>query len=239
MNNNNDISISKTQNTNKENTKKDSQTKEQKINTQATPQSTENKENTQTTENRGNKTTMNRKPIKKNMKGPRRNNKNNLSIEILTQKRVSTTREGGSKTSYFVMSACGNKAGSIGLGIGKASNFSGAMTKANNNAKKNMTPVLGGVKNRTTFHNTVIKKRGISMVITKAPAGQGLKAISTVEKMCNLIGVTDLSVKVHGPRNKINIAQLFYQALIEQIPLKKIAQFKEKNIAQLSAVRAN
>lgn len=134
--------------------------------------------------------------------------------KIVDIRRVTRVVKGGRRFSFSVSMVIGNKKGSVGVGIGKASDTALAIEKAMRDAKKNM------VKLKLTDEMSIpyeVEAKYKSSVVTIRPAkGRGVVAGSSVRTVLELAGITEVGSKILSrSKNKLNNARAAVQALSE------------------------
>jgi len=132
--------------------------------------------------------------------------------KIISIRRVTRVVAGGRRFSFSVAMVLGNKKGSVGVGIGKASDTALAIEKAVRSAKKNMIKVPLSKEMRIP-HETGAKYCSSVVIIMPAP-GRGLVAGSSVRNVLELAGVKNVSAKILSrSKNRLNNAQAAIKAL--------------------------
>jgi len=132
--------------------------------------------------------------------------------KIISIRRVTRVVAGGRRFSFSVAMVIGNKKGSVGVGIGKASDTALAIEKAVRNAKKNLIKVPLSKEMRIP-HVTGAKYCASVVTIMPAP-GRGLVAGSSVRNVLELAGIKNVSAKILSrSKNRLNNAQAAIKAL--------------------------
>lgn len=157
-----------------------------------------------------------------------RDEKKELSQEILEIARVTRVMAGGKRMRFRACVGVGDKNGKVSLGIAKGADVMMAVTKATTQANKHTitVPIVAG-----TIPFAIHKKFGAAKILLKpAPKGTGVKAGGAVRVILELAGVRDVVGKILGSKNKINNAKATMDALkdLENIDLKR----KEFNITK-------
>jgi len=133
---------------------------------------------------------------------------------IIEIRRVTRVVAGGRRFSFSVAMVAGNKKGSVGVGLGKASDTALAIDKATRDAKKNMIKVRT-TKEMSIPHDVEAKYNASVVRISPSP-GRGLIAGSSVRNVLELAGLKDVSAKIFSrSRNKLNNARAAVKALVE------------------------
>ncbi|KAK5672000.1 28S ribosomal protein S5, mitochondrial [Batrachochytrium dendrobatidis] len=157
---------------------------------------------------------------------------NTMLRRVLHIRRVAHVNSGGKQRSISVLAVVGNQNGSAGYGMGRALDSGAAMRKALVLAEKNMIH-FNRLDNRTifadlehTYHKTVLQLR------TASP-GYGLMVNRNIHEVCRCIGITDLSGKVRGSLNPMNVIKATFDALSTQKNPSEIAKIRGKKVVDI------
>ncbi len=132
--------------------------------------------------------------------------------KVIDVRRVARVVAGGRRFSFSVVIVLGDKKGSVGVGVGKASDTALAIEKAIRNAKKKMIKVEV-TPSMSIPHETEIKLGSARVVLIPAK-GRGLVAGSSVRTVLDLAGLTDITAKILSrSKNKLNNALAAIHAL--------------------------
>lgn len=99
----------------------------------------------------------------------------------------------------------GDRAGHIGLGVGKGNDVSIAVTKATHEAYKNVHNV-SITKTGSVPYMVTNKYKACYVTLRPAGAGTGLKAGSSVRTVLELSGYSNILSKIIGSNNPLNNA---------------------------------
>ncbi len=163
-------------------------------------------------------------------KGSRREDRvrSEFDQKLLAIRRVTRVAAGGRRFNFSVALVLGNRKGSVGVGIGKASDTALAIDKAIKNAKKHLVRLFL-TKTSSIPYKVSTKYSSAKVLIMPAP-GRGLVAGSALRDVIELGGVKDVVGKIiSGSKNKLNIARASVKALSE---FQKITNNQETNIKQ-------
>ena len=129
-----------------------------------------------------------------------------LEEQVVVINRVSKTVKGGRRLSLSALVVVGNRNGKVGVGMGKSAEVPLAISKAVEDAKKNMFTVP--VTEAGTVPHEVIGEFGAGRVLIKpAVAGTGIIAGGPVRALLELAGIKDVMSKSLGTDNAMNVVK--------------------------------
>src|SRR6266849_4401295 len=155
----------------------------------------------------------------------------NLEETVVQVSRVSKVVKGGRRFSIRALVVVGDHNGYVGCGLGKASEYTEAIRKGVEDAKKNLIQVpLSG----TTIPFMVTTRFGASEVMLKPAApGTGVIAGGAVRAVMESVGVRDILTKTLGSTNKANTVQACLKALRELRSAEEEAARRGKTVAEI------
>jgi len=155
----------------------------------------------------------------------------NLKDKLVAVNRVAKVVKGGRRFSFNAIVAVGDGQGHVGVGLGKSNEVADAVSKATEDAKRNVraVPIRKG-----TIPHTVNGKYGAGKVLLKpATPGTGLIAGGGVRAVLELAGVQDILTKSQGSSNPHNLVKATMQALGQLEDAQTIAQRRGISLSKL------
>ena len=156
------------------------------------------------------------KQINKSKKNSRQGNSstNRKLIERLVKvSRVSKVTKGGRHFSFSAIVVVGDEQSIVGHGLGKANEVTEAISKAIEEAKKNLKRIA--IINETLPHAIKSKYSGAQVFLKPASAGTGVIAGGAVRTVLEAVGVHDVLSKSQGSSNPHNVVKATFDALLQ------------------------
>jgi small subunit ribosomal protein S5 len=164
-------------------------------------------------------------------RGPSEGSEDGLKEKMIAVNRVTKVVKGGRILGFAALTVVGDGDGRIGMGKGKSKEVPVAVTKAMQDARRNMIKV--SLKNGTIQHK-VIGEHGASRVLM-APAkpGDGIIAGGPMRAVFEVMGVTDIVCKSLGSSNPYNLVRATLDALKHTTTPADIAAKRGLTIEQI------
>ena len=153
--------------------------------------------------------------------------------EVIQIDRVTRVVKGGRRLRFRATVVIGNKRGKVGVGIGKSTEVTGAISKAIAQAKKNLivVPMAG----QTIPHRIQVKFKSAKILMMPACPGTGIKAGGSIRKVVELAGIKDIMSKALGANNRLNNSQAAIKALALLKPLTWLKSNNKVAVIQTNA----
>jgi small subunit ribosomal protein S5 len=159
-----------------------------------------------------------------------------LKERVVEINRVAKVVKGGRRFSFTALVVVGDEVDRVGVGYGKAREVPLAITKAVEDAKKNMFTVA---KHGSTITHEVLGQFDAARVMLRpASEGTGVIAGGGVRAVLELGGVRNVLAKSLGTTNPINMAKATVAALHQLRRPEDVARIRGKRISEVLPVAA-
>jgi small subunit ribosomal protein S5 len=160
-----------------------------------------------------------------------------LKERVVEINRVAKVVKGGRRFSFTALVVVGDEVDRVGVGYGKAREVPLAITKAVEDAKKNLFTVP---KHGSTITHAVLGRFDAARVMLRpASEGTGVIAGGGVRAVLELAGVRNVLAKSLGTTNPINMAKATVVALRELRRPEDVARIRGKSISEVLPLPAS
>jgi small subunit ribosomal protein S5 len=157
-----------------------------------------------------------------------------LKERVVEINRVAKVVKGGRRFSFTALVVIGDEVDRVGVGYGKAREVPLAISKAVDDAKKNLFTVP---KHGTTITHEIIGRSDAARVLLRpASEGTGVIAGGGVRAILELAGVRDILAKSLGTTNPINMAKATVNGLRRLRRPEEVAQMRGKTVSEILPV---
>jgi small subunit ribosomal protein S5 len=159
-----------------------------------------------------------------------------LKERVVEINRVAKVVKGGRRFSFTALVVIGDEVDRVGLGYGKAREVPLAISKAVDDAKKNLFTIP---QHGTTITHEIIGKFGAARVMLRpASEGTGVIAGGGVRAVLELGGVRDILAKSLGTTNPVNMLKATVNGLQRLRRPEEVAAARGLTVSQVLPVRA-
>jgi small subunit ribosomal protein S5 len=154
-----------------------------------------------------------------------------LLEKLVAVNRTAKVVKGGRQFGFTALTVVGDGAGRVGFGYGKAREVPVAISKAMQQARKNMVSVP--LRN-DTLHYAVNGNHGTTRVYMQpASDGTGVIAGGGMRAVFECAGVRNVLAKSYGSRNPINVVRATFAAFANMASPNTIAAKRGKTVEEI------
>jgi small subunit ribosomal protein S5 len=154
-----------------------------------------------------------------------------LQERVVKINRVAKVVKGGRRFSFTALVVVGDEVDHVGVGYGKANEVPSAISKAVEDAKKNMFQIP---KYKNTITHQIVGRYGAGQVLLKpASEGTGVIAGAGVRAVLELGGVRDILAKSLGTANPINLLMATVEGLQGLKRPEDLAKLRGKTVREV------
>ena len=159
-----------------------------------------------------------------------------LKERVVEINRVAKVVKGGRRFSFTALVVIGDEHDRVGVGYGKAREVPLAITKAVDDAKKNLFTVP---KHGSTITHEILGRSDAARVLLRpASEGTGVIAGGGVRAVLELAGIRDILAKSLGTTNPINMAKATVNGLKRLRRPDEVAKMRGLTISQVLPYKA-
>ncbi len=136
---------------------------------------------------------------------------NELKEKVVSLNRVAKVTKGGRTFSFSAIVVVGDGEGKVGHGLGKAREVTDAISKAVDDARKNLITIP--LHNGTIPHEQIGKYGAGKVLIKPSSDGTGVIAGGGVRAVLEIAGVHNVLAKSQGSSNPHNVVKATFDAL--------------------------
>ena len=145
-----------------------------------------------------------------------------LKDRLVAINRITKVTKGGRHFSFSAIVVVGDENSIVGHGLGKANEVTEAISKAVEDAKKNLKRVA--VVNETLPHAIKSKYSGAQVFLKPASAGTGVIAGGAMRAVLESAGIKNVLAKSQGSSNPHNVVKATVNALLSLRDANSVAQ---------------
>jgi len=154
-----------------------------------------------------------------------------LREKMIGINRVTKVVKGGRILGFAALTVVGDGDGRIGMGKGKAKEVPVAVQKAMEQARRRMVKVR--LKNGTLHHPVTGQHGSTRVYMQPASEGTGIIAGGAMRAVFEVVGVTNILAKCHGPTNPYNVVRATINALEASTAPSEIAAKRGKTVEEI------
>jgi small subunit ribosomal protein S5 len=154
-----------------------------------------------------------------------------LKERVVEINRVAKVVKGGRRFSFTALVVIGDEVDRVGVGYGKAREVPLAISKAVDDAKKNLFQVPK--KGTTITHEILGRSDAARVLLRPASEGTGVIAGGGVRAVLELAGIRDILAKSLGNPNPVNLLKATVDGLRKLRRPEEVAQIRGKAVHEV------
>ncbi|HKK05710.1 MAG: 30S ribosomal protein S5 [Gammaproteobacteria bacterium] len=154
-----------------------------------------------------------------------------LQERLVAVRRVAKVVKGGRQFGFSALTVVGDGQGRVGFGRGKAREVPVAISKAMENARKNMRKVA--LKEGTLQYPITATHGAARVYMQPASEGTGVIAGGAMRAVFDVVGVHDVLAKCIGTNNPVNVVRATIRGLAEMASPEDVAAKRGKSVKEI------
>ncbi len=154
-----------------------------------------------------------------------------LQEKLVSVNRVAKVVKGGRLFGFTALTVVGDGNGKVGFGYGKAREVPNAVSKAMEQARKNLKHVQ--IKDGTLFYPMRARHGATRVFMQPASEGTGIIAGGAMRAVLEVAGVKNVLAKSYGSRNPINVVRATMNALTGIHSPQQVAAKRGKSLEEI------
>jgi len=154
-----------------------------------------------------------------------------LQEKLVSVNRVAKVVKGGRLFGFTALTVVGDGNGRVGFGYGKAREVPNAVSKAMEQARKNLQTVQ--IKDGTLYYPMRARHGATRVFMQPASEGTGIIAGGAMRAVLEVAGVKNVLAKSYGSRNPINVVRATMNALSGIHSPQQVAAKRGKSLEEI------
>ena len=154
-----------------------------------------------------------------------------LQERLVGIRRVAKVVKGGRIFGFSALTVVGDGQGRVGFGRGKAREVPVAISKAMENARKNMVKV--SIKEGTLQYPITAEHGAAKVFMQPASEGTGVIAGGPMRAVFDVVGVNNVLAKCIGSNNPINVVRATIKGLSDMAAPETVAAKRGKSVEDI------
>jgi len=157
-----------------------------------------------------------------------------LIEKVVHINRCAKVVKGGRRFSFSALVVCGDQAGQVGFGFGKANGVAECIQKASESSKQDMLKV--NIVGTTIPHEVIGEFGGGRVLLRPASPGTGIIAGGGVRAVIEASGIKDVLAKSLGSNNHFNVVKATLDALQNLRTREQIYALRGKKVRDKASI---
>jgi small subunit ribosomal protein S5 len=154
-----------------------------------------------------------------------------LQEKLVAVRRVAKVVKGGRIFGFSALTVVGDGKGRVGFGRGKAREVPAAISKAMEDARRNMRSF--NLKGVTLQHPITARHGAAKVYMQPASEGTGIIAGGAMRAVFEVLGVRDVLAKCIGSSNPVNVVRATVKGLKQMSDAESVAAKRGKRVEEI------